>query len=191
MKRLLSAIALAIVTALALTACGSTSTDSGGSSGSGGDFNAADVTFTQSMIPHHEQAVQMAKMAKMHASSPEVKKLADTIEAAQGPEIKTMQGWLKDWGKSESDGPMAGMGHGDSGMPGMMSDSDMMSLDKATGATFDEMFLTMMVAHHTGAIKMAKTEQSKGKNADTKALAEDIEKAQTNEIAQMKKILGS
>ncbi len=183
MKRLFSAITLAVVAALALTACGS-----GSSSGNGGsDFNKADVTFAQSMIPHHEQAVAMAKMAKAHASSPEVKKLADKIEGAQGPEISTMKGWLKDWGKSKSSGSMGGM----SGMPGMMSDSDMKGLDEATGATFDKMFLTMMVAHHTGAIEMAKTEQSKGKNADAKALAKNIEKAQTTEMAQMKKMLGS
>jgi len=183
MKRLFSAIALAVVAALSLTACGSGSSSGNG----GGDFNNADVTFAQSMIPHHQQAVAMAKMAKAHASSPEVKKLADKIEAAQGPEISTMQGWLKDWGKSKASGSMSGM----SGMPGMMSDSDMKGLDKATGATFDKMFLTMMIAHHTGAIEMAKTEQSKGKNADAKALAKNIEKAQTTEIAQMKKMLGS
>ncbi|GAB3669133.1 DUF305 domain-containing protein [Nocardioides korecus] len=180
MKRLFGAIALAVVAALALTACGSGSSSGNG----GGDFSNADVTFAQSMIPHHQQAVAMAKMAKAHASSPEVKKLAEKIEAAQGPEISTMQGWLKDWGKSKASGSMGGM-------PGMMSGSDMNGLDKATGAAFDKMFLTMMVAHHTGAIEMAKTEQSKGKNADAMALAKNIEKAQTTEIAQMKKMLGS
>ena len=93
----------------------------------GGDFNDADVTFAQSMIPHHEQAVQMAKMAKMHASTPEVKNLADKIEAAQGPEIATMKGWLKDWGKDESsDDSMGGMDHGsdDSGTEGHAGDDE-------------------------------------------------------------------
>ncbi|MEO7351582.1 MAG: DUF305 domain-containing protein [Marmoricola sp.] len=188
MKRFFSSIALALVAALALTGCGSSD-----SSGSGAaDFNEADVTFAQSMIPHHEQAVQMAKMAKMHASTPEVKNLADKIESAQGPEIKTMKGWLKDWGKSESSGSMGGMDHGsgsDMDMPGMMSGDEIAGLNKATGATFDKMFLTMMIAHHTGAIEMAKTEQSKGKNADAKALAKTIEAAQTTEIAEMKKML--
>jgi len=188
MKRLVSSIALVLVAALALTGCGS-----GDSNGSGGgDFNKADVTFTQSMIPHHEQAVQMAKMAKQHASTAEVKNLADKIESAQGPEIKTMKGWLKDWGKSESGGSMSGMDHGSGSnmdMPGMMSDGEMAGLNKATGATFDKMFLTMMIGHHTGAIEMAKTEQAKGKNADAKALAKKIEAAQTTEIAEMKKML--
>jgi len=179
-----------VVAAFALTACGSG--DSAGDSG--GDFNDADVTFAQSMIPHHEQAVQMAKMAKMHASTPEVKNLADKIEQAQGPEIDTMKGWLKDWGKEESsDDSMGGMDHESDGsgmkdMPGMMSDGDMSGLEKATGAQFDQMFLTMMIEHHTGAIEMAKTEQSKGKNADAKALAKEIEAAQTTEIADMKEL---
>lgn len=185
MKRLFSSITLALVAVLALSACGS-STGSSGSSSS--DFNKADVTFTQSMIPHHEQAVQMSKMAKLHASTPAVKDLADKIESAQGPEIATMKGWLKEWGKSESSGnSMNGM----DSMPGMMSDGEMSALAKATGATFDKMFLTMMIGHHTGAIEMAKTEQSKGKNAHAKALAKKIEAAQTTEIAEMKKMLTS
>jgi uncharacterized protein (DUF305 family) len=184
MKRLISSTILAVVAAFALTACGS-----GDSAGDGGgDFNNADVTFAQSMIPHHEQAVEMAKMAKMHASTPEVKILADKIESAQGPEIMTMQGWLKSWGKPEASGSLGDMAHG-TGMPGMMRDGDMSGLEKATGATFDKMFLTMMVAHHTGAIEMARTEQSKGKNADAKALAKKIEAAQTTEITEMKKML--
>lgn len=193
MKRLVSSTILAVVAGFALTACGS-----GDSAGDGGgDFNDADVTFAQSMIPHHEQAVEMAQMAQMHASTAEVKSLADKIESAQGPEIATMRSWLKKWGKAESAGDsMEGMDHGsddagDSGMenmPGMMSDDDMAGLEKATGAEFDQMFLTMMIEHHSGAIEMAKTEQAKGKNADAKALAKQIESAQTTEIADMKEL---
>ena len=192
MKRLLSSAALALVAALTLTGCGN-----GDSSGAGGgDFNEADVTFAQSMIPHHEQAVEMAEMARRHASTPEVKNLADKIEAAQGPEIATMKEWLKEWSEDDSDDSMGGMDHGsdhsaDRGMPGMMSDEDMAALDRATGAAFDQMFLTMMIEHHNGAIEMAKTEQSKGKNSDAKALAKKIEADQSTEIAQMKRLLPS
>ena len=184
MQRLFSSIAVVMVAALSLTNCGT-----GDSSGSGtDDFNNADVTFAQSMIPHHDQAVEMAKMAKMHASTAEVKNLADKIESAQGPEIVTMQGWLKSWGKPEASGSMGDMAHG-TGMPGMMSAGDMSSLGNATGAAFDKMFLTMMIRHHAGAIEMAKTEQAKGKHPDAEALAKKIEAAQTTEIAAMKKML--
>lgn len=189
MKRFLGVLALALVAALALAACGN---DAGsGSSSSSSEFNNADVTFAQSMIPHHEQAVEMAKMAASHASTAEVKDLAAKIEAAQGPEIKTMSGWLKAWGKDVPSGSMGGMNHGSGGMPGMMSDDDMMSLDSSDGAGFDRMFLTMMIEHHEGAIEMAKTEQADGKNADAVALAKKIEADQTAEIAVMKDLLQS
>lgn len=205
MKRTLSLVALALAAALTIAGCGSndTSTSSTTSSSSSSSFNDADVTFAQSMIPHHQQAVQMAKMAKMNASSPEVKQLAEKIEAAQGPEIDTMTGWLKEWGKKvpsgsgsgmggmdhDSDDDMGSMGSGD--MPGMMSGADMKKMMGASGASFDRMFLTMMTEHHTGAIKMAKTEQANGKSADAVALAKKIEADQTAEITQMKQLLKS
>ena len=146
------------------------------------------------MIPHHEQAVEMAKLAKQHASTAEVKKLADKIAGAQGPEIDTMKGWLKDWDQSGSDGSMSGMGDSSGSaaeMQGMMSDAQMSALSSSAGADFDQMFLTMMVAHHTGAIEMAKTEQAKGKNADAKELAKKIEAGQTAELVEMKQLLST
>ena len=191
MKRTLIAVAVAVVAALTVAGCGSDtdSTDSTGSSG--GQFNDADVTFAQSMIPHHEQAVEMATLAQERASSTEVKQLADKIEAAQGPEIDSMTGWLEDWGREAPSDSMGGMDHSGSDMSGMMSDADIESLGAATGAQFDQMFLTMMIEHHTGAIEMAKTEQQDGENSDATALAEKIEADQTAEIAQMEDLLGS
>ena len=195
MRRLMSTLALALVAALALTGCGNTADNadtSNSNNSSKSEFNDADVTFAQSMIPHHEQAVMMAQMAKTHAQSPEVKDLAAKIEAAQGPEIDAMSGWLKAWGQKESSGNgMGGMDQGSDGMPGMMSDDDMMSLDSANGAGFDRMFLTMMITHHEGAIEMAKAQQADGKNGDAVALAKKIEADQTSEITQMKDLLKS
>jgi uncharacterized protein (DUF305 family) len=204
MTRTLSLVALALAATLTVAGCGSndistSSATSSSTSSSSSDFNDADVTFAQSMIPHHEQAVQMAKMAVTNASSPEVKQLAEKIEAAQGPEIETMTGWLKDWGKklrSGADSDMGGMDHdmvstGSGDMPGMMSGAEMKKLNTATGAGFNSMFLTMMIEHHTGAIEMAKTEQANGKSADAVALAKKIEADQTAEIAQMKQLLKS
>ena len=149
------------------------------------------------MIPHHEQAVHMSEMADDGASSAAVRDLAERIKEAQGPEIETMQGWLEDWGVEEdSHGSMDGMDHGDDmggvdGMPGMMSDSDLDDLDRAGGRAFDRMFLTMMIAHHEGAIEMSETELAEGKDPEVKALAKDIAAAQTKEIAEMKRLLRS
>jgi uncharacterized protein (DUF305 family) len=109
-----------------------------------------------------------------------------------------MTAWLKAWGKDESDSPghqMDGMDGDDmmddGDMPGMMSTADLATLGRSTGAAFDQMFLTMMISHHEGAIEMAKTEQQDGKNPDAIGLAEQIETAQTAEITLMKSLLTS
>jgi len=191
MNRTLISVAFAVLAALTVAGCGNDG-DSNGSTDSGGaQFNDADVTFAQSMIPHHEQAVEMATMAQERASSAEVKQLADKIKAAQGPEIDTMTGWLEDWGQEVSPDAENGMEHSGSDESGMMSEDDMESLGAATGAAFDQMFLEMMIEHHTSAIEMAKTEQQDGENPDAIALAEKIEADQTAEITEMENLLGS
>jgi uncharacterized protein (DUF305 family) len=161
--------------------------NSGGSgpTGSGSTaHNDADVMFAQMMIPHHQQAIVMAKQAATKASSPQVKRLAGQIEQAQGPEIQKMTGWLATWGASKpSDG---GMHMGD----GMMSDQDMKKLDKLSGKPFDRAFLQLMIKHHQGAITMARTEQAQGSFPDAKALADSIVTSQSAEIATMRKLLG-
>lgn len=124
MRRLFGVLALALVAALAVTGCGNAANGSGSNSASG-RFNDADVRFAQSMIPHHEQAVVMAKMAESHAASADVRDLAARIEAAQGPEIRMMSRWLRAWGEDvPAGGGMGGMGgmdHGSDEMPGRTS----------------------------------------------------------------------
>lgn len=198
MRKTLAALSAAAL--LALAGCGNSDSTS-----SGANYNDADVTFAQQMIPHHEQAVEMAKLAAGRAKSQEVKDLAAAIEAAQGPEIATMSAWLKAWGQETSGAGMDGMDHGgmDHGgmdgmdgessgqMQGMMSDSEMSELEASSGADFDTRFLTMMIAHHEGAIAMAKVEQADGRNSDAKELAGIIIEAQTREIALMRSLLSS
>ena len=179
-----------------LTACG-------GSDGAGADsHNEADVTFAQQMIPHHQQAIEMADLAESRAESQEVKELAADIKAAQGPDIETLTGWLEDWDEEVPDADMSdmsGMDHsgmdmssdGSSGMTGMMSEEDMTALEAASGADFDQMWLTMMIEHHQGAIEMAQTEQTEGEFDAAVELAEEIESAQTAEIAMMQDLLAS
>lgn len=122
--RTLALPVVTVATALALTACGSSSAGNPGQNMPGmpgmnnssssastpatsasagpaatGPHNPADVTFAAGMIPHHQQAITMAQMALTQATNPEVKKLATAIKAAQDPEIQTMSGWLAGWGQ--------------------------------------------------------------------------------------------
>ncbi|GAA3259628.1 DUF305 domain-containing protein [Dactylosporangium siamense] len=156
---------------------------------SGATFNGTDVQFATDMIPHHRQALDMAKAAQAKASTPEVKALAGKIAKAQEPEITTMSGWLTAWGEPVPS--PGGMNHGDMGaeMPGMMTDQEMQELSKATGTAFDKMFLRMMIKHHQGAVEMAKTEQAQGQDPAAKKLAGDIATSQTAEIAEMQGLL--
>lgn len=188
---------LAAATVFGVSACGGNSTPAGGqdmssmtkstsSATASAQQNDADVQFATSMIPHHQQAVEMAEMALERASSREVKSLATEIKAAQDPEIKTMTEWLTAWGK-----PVPGQmpGHDMGSMDGMMTEQEMDDLRKATGRQFDEMWLTMMIKHHQGAVKMAETELAGGENPAAKKLAEDIIKAQNAEITEMNALL--
>jgi uncharacterized protein (DUF305 family) len=189
MKKILTVGALLFAVVLTLAGCGDNAATSASKS-----FNAQDVAFAEQMIPHHRQAVEMATLAQTRASDPQVKELAAQIRAAQGPEIATMTGWLRKWGKKiPSDSMHGSMGadHGMSSMPGMMSMDEMNGMEQATGAEFDRLFLQGMTRHHQGAVEMAKAEQTKGKDASAVALAKAIEQAQTKEIARMKQMLGS
>jgi uncharacterized protein (DUF305 family) len=165
-----------------------TSTTSTSPTAPAGDFNDADVTFATQMIPHHRQAVQMSNMAIRKATKPALKRLAAAINAAQGPEITQMSGWLTSWGKPA---PSPGHGgHGTSEMPGMMTEDEMSDLGNATGTMFDRMWIQMMIDHHKGAVTMAKTEQTSGKNTEAIALAKKIETDQNREIATLQRLLG-
>ena len=198
MKRTI--IRTTLVAALALAAC-SNDADPGGmpmdhssasSAGSAtappaGDFNQADVTFAQMMIPHHQQAIDMSDMIlAKDGVHPEVRALAEQIKAAQQPEIDTMNRWLDAWGRRDMD--EGGQHHGSGG--GMMTEDDMRQLDKANASTGQRLFLEGMIKHHQGAIATAETELDEGQHPDAKQLAGAIITAQEAEIGTMNQLLG-
>jgi uncharacterized protein (DUF305 family) len=160
------------------------------------EHNDADVRFAQMMILHHRQAVDMAAVAVDRAERQEIVDLAEQIRAAQDPEIATMTAFLQAWGAevpaagggtagmdNSGTGGMSGMASGDTA--GMMTPEQMDQLEAASGATFDTMFLQMMIAHHEGAVADAKTEFAEGSNPQAKELAQKIVDGQSAEIAQM------
>jgi uncharacterized protein (DUF305 family) len=168
----------------------------GCSGDSGEGFNEADVSFATDMTQHHAQALQMANLTVGRSDlDVEVQKLADEIRTAQLPEIATMGRWLKKWDQPV---PTTGLEHSDEGhhveldtdMPGMMSNEQMSSLERATGPEFRRMWLRMMIEHHQGALTMAENEVREGEHPAAVQMAGEIEKTQTREITRMRAMLG-
>jgi uncharacterized protein (DUF305 family) len=203
-RRPLALAATGLALALTLAACGtgdhSSMTTSGGSAASpqAGTGSEADIAFAQLMIPHHQQAVEMADLALANTSSDQVKALAAQIKAAQDPEITQMRGWLSGWGAPQqmdgataSDGSMdhSGMDMGGMSSDGMMSAEDMANLAAARGDDFDRMWLAMMIAHHQGALTMATQVLTTTSDAEVKQLAQAVVTGQTDEITTMQKLL--
>lgn len=149
-----------------------------------------DAHFIEQMIPHHEDAITMAKLAQNKAKRPEVKKLADEIIVAQEEEIGQMKSWYRSWyGREIPAGEQVMNQHGmmggsrmHMGMTG--TDDDMAGLEQAPD--FDKTFITMMIPHHQMAVMMAGMLEGGTRRPEMKQLASDIISAQTKEIDQMR-----
>jgi uncharacterized protein (DUF305 family) len=151
-------------------------------SASAADVTMADQMFVTMMIPHHEQAIEMADiLLAKEGVDPRVVAIAERIKSAQGPEIELMEGWLEDWGVAQGSG---GMDHGD----GMMTEADMSALREADGATAGRLFLEQMVVHHQGAVEMAEAALEAAEDPEVRALAEQVIEDQNAEITEMREL---
>ena len=133
-----------------------------------------DALFIDSMIEHHQGAVDMAEQALMQAEHPELRVLAEAILADQKTEIAQMQSWRQTWYPDLS--PTEGM-HMDMGP---------MEAAEDTTKPYDLRFIEAMIPHHEGAIEMAKDALKNATRAEIRELAQAIITAQETEIAQMK-----
>lgn len=151
----------------------------------------ADVAFATGMIGHHRQAVDMAQMVIDRGVTSEVKALATRIKAAQSPEITQLEGFLVELGAPTPDPVMGDMQHGSGNSMGMMDEAEMTRLESLSGKDLERAFLTDMIEHHTGAVRMSRTELATGAYAPATALAQHIIAAQTTEIAEMRRLLAA
>lgn len=191
-KRAVVAVAAA-ATVLVLSGCNSTAEDRSApespaaSVGPTAGHNTDDVMFAHMMIPHHQQAVELAALVPDRSMNPAVVEMAATIAAQQQPEIDAMRAMLVRWEVSPDE-----MVHGGAhGMPmaGMVDDATMIQLQAQRGPGFDSLWLTSMIGHHEGAIEMARVEIADGKNVDMVGLAKAVVTAQQGEIDEMKLML--
>ena len=159
-----------------------------------------DLAFIDMMIPHHEGAVAMAKVALERGEHEEIRAMAEEIISAQDTEITQLQAWRTAW---YPDAPlvtmsgmmdMQGMGHMMPGMSELMDSMSGMHMDPAAdtaalcavGDAFDRAFIDMMIPHHESAIMMAETALQHAQHPELKEMAKEIIDAQQREIDQMK-----
>jgi len=154
-----------------------------------------DAHFIEQMIPHHEDAITMARLAQKNAQRSEVKQLAQNIIDSQRKEINQMKDWYREWfGKDvpKDSRVMGGHGMGQSARMhmGMMGDeTDMTRLEQAED--FDRAFVEEMIPHHQMAVMMATMLKNGTQRPEMKKLADDIIDAQTKEIEQMRSLLNA
>lgn len=142
-----------------------------------------ELQFIDTMIAHHQGAVDMAKLADGRTENKQFQTFADGIINAQEREITEMRRWRTKW----FDGKAAAVNMSFPGMQEGMTGMDMQKLKFLKGVEFDLEFIRQMITHHEGALKMAEALKAGKQYNDLSSLAETIKKDQAVEIEQMKK----
>ena len=153
-----------------------------------------DVQFMQDMIPHHNQAVQMAELVADRTNRPELSDIAGRINVSQRDEIEFMQQWLRERGEDVPDPSAHEAMHTTHKMAGMASPEQMAELARSEGTDFDKLFLELMIRHHEGAVKMVEHLLDQPGSAYDPVLFQftnDVTNDQTAEIERMNKLLAS
>ena len=138
----------------------------------------SDAAFVDSMVAHHEGAVEMAQVALENAEHEEIRTLAQDIVSAQRAEIELFGEIREELGGE----PAMEMSQED--MEGMMGNMDAGEL--ANQRPFDRAFIDAMIPHHESAIAMANVALQESEDPEILRIAEDIVNAQELEISQMR-----
>lgn len=145
-------------------------------------LTSAEEDFLTMMIPHHQQAIEMAELAATRSNDQELLALAMQIKDAQGPEIETMRSLMREYGLEESEDSGGHMAH----MHGMLTDDEMVALEASSGDEFDRLFLQGMIKHHEGALDMVALV---GNSELLQEFGAKIFTVQNEEIAKMRSML--
>lgn len=141
-----------------------------------------DRMFIEQMIPHHDSAIAMAKLAQNKAKRQEIKTMANNVITSQSAENQQMREWYKNW--YGTDVPATGSNQTPGGSMMMANPTNLNSLEAASD--FDKAFLEQMISHHQMAVMMAGMLKNTTNRPEMRKLADDIITAQTKEINDMK-----
>ncbi|MDQ3910585.1 MAG: DUF305 domain-containing protein [Actinomycetota bacterium] len=139
----------------------------------------SDRRFIDAMVPHHQGAIAMAKVALKNAEHEEIKQLSSNIISSQRAEIEELKAIKKEeFGRSQVPMEMS---------PQQMRGMGMMMVPEqlAHSEPFDKEFIGVMIPHHQSAIEMANVALENTSNPRIRELANNIVDAQRREIEQM------
>jgi len=157
-------------------------------------YSPDDAQFMKDMIPHHNQAMQMAELVADRTNLAELNDVAGRINASQEDEISFMQQWLRERGEPVPEPTAHDAMHTSHKMAGMASPEEMAELATLDGTDFDRLFLALMITHHEGAVKMVEELLELPGSAYDPVLfqfTDDVTNDQTTEIERMNAILVS
>lgn len=167
-----------------------------------------DHAFLQEMIEHHQQGLEMAKMALDRAQTDAVKRFAQQTSSKQEEDIKKMQSMLGGTHAGHHEGAAAtsrtsdsantdqASGNHGSGQHSDMSHHDMQGmkdqmmskLQSAQGSDFDRAFTEEMLKHHSMAEEMAQLAQEKANSPEVKSMAAKMATDQSREIDELQRL---
>ena len=148
-----------------------------------GDF---DYDFANTMVMHHQSAVDMAKEVISKGSNAEVKTMAQNIVTAQEAEIAQFKNITANYKMPEMK-EESKEAHNELGETMEKMETKMKGMSKTGNA--DKDFLMMMIPHHESAVTMGEDELSHGKNLELKKMAQKIIEDQSKEIKQFEAML--
>jgi uncharacterized protein (DUF305 family) len=189
-------VTVVLAAVLAVGGCGTDRTGSAEATSvtaavqAGRQYNDTDVMYLQMMVAHHEQGLEMVRLAEKKAGRAEIRTLAEAVDVTQTDEVELMTSWLTGWSKPATvdHQPSAHADHG--GLPAT-GPEEIAALREAKGPAFETTFLNLFVAHQHNAVEMAAMERTGGANAEAKAFAERVRASRTDQIRQMLQLLNS
>ena len=167
------------------------------------DPGAVDIGFAQSMIEHHQQAIVIAKLL-LDGRPSALRALAQSIADTQLVELGEMRGWLNLWERplpaqrgmgwmllarsppdAQLNAYLLDCSRSPTGMAGLASDEALERLRELEGLERDRHFLQLMLAHHHGAMPMARFAAAEARQATVRDLATRIAIEQAEEIGRL------
>ncbi|WP_214322761.1 DUF305 domain-containing protein [Nonomuraea sediminis] len=125
--------------------------------GSSADHDQADVRFSEDMIVHHRQTIQLAKLASGRGESAYVRGLSAKLVPAEEADIATMSAWLRSWQAPPPPVPVAQVG-----------------AELRAGPGFDRRWMAALSTQLEHGIQMAEAVKAAGRHGPTRELADRI-----------------